>query len=82
MIPAFYESCIEMISKWERLVSEKGSSVEIDVWPYLEDVTSDVISRTAFGSSYEEGKRIFELQEEQGRRVFEALKMAFIPGMR
>lgn len=82
MIPAFYESCIEMISKWERLVSEQGSSIEIDVWPYLEDVTSDAISRTAFGSSYEEGKRIFELQEEQGRRVVKALEMAFIPGMR
>lgn len=71
-----------MISKWERLVREQGSSAEIDVWPYLEDVTSDAISRTAFGSSYEEGKRIFELQEEQGRRLVKALEMAFIPGMR
>lgn len=71
-----------MISKWERLVSEQGSSIEIDVWPYLEDVTSNAVSRTAFGSSYEEGKRIFELQEEQGRRVVKALEMAFIPGMR
>ncbi|CAD5323073.1 unnamed protein product [Arabidopsis thaliana] len=82
MIPAFYESCSEMISKWEKLVTEQGSSNEIDVWPYLGDLTSDVISRTAFGSSYEEGKRIFELQEEQGRRVLKALELAFIPGMR
>ncbi|XP_009146337.1 cytochrome P450 72A13 [Brassica rapa] len=82
MIPAFHESCIEIISKWERLVREQGSSAEIDVWPYLEDVTSDAISRTAFGSSYEEGKRIFELQEEQGRRLVKALEMAFIPGVR
>nr|UAK14954.1 cytochrome P450 72A684 [Iberis amara] len=82
MIPAFYESCREMVSKWERLVSEQGTLNEIDVWPYLVDVTSDVISRTAFGSSYEEGKRIFELQEEQGRRVLKALEMSFIPGIR
>lgn len=82
MIPAFYESCSEMISKWERLVSEQESSNEIDIWPYLGYVTSDVISRTAFGSSYEEGKRIFDLQEEQGRRVLKALELAFIPGMR
>ncbi|CAH8293491.1 unnamed protein product [Eruca vesicaria subsp. sativa] len=82
MIPAFYESCLEMISQWERLVSEEVSSAEIDVWPYLENVTTDVISRTAFGISYEEGKRIFELQEEQGWRLAKALEMAFIPGMR
>ncbi|EOA32266.1 hypothetical protein CARUB_v10015526mg [Capsella rubella] len=82
MTPAFYESCSEMTSKWERLVSEQGSSNEIDIWPYLCDVTSDVISRTAFGSSYEEGNRIFELQEEQGRRLLKALELAFIPGLR
>ncbi|XP_010465356.1 PREDICTED: cytochrome P450 72A13-like [Camelina sativa] len=82
MIPAFYERCSEMISKWEIMVSEKGSLSEIDIWPYLGDLTSDVISRTAFGSSYEEGKRIFELQEEQGRRLLKALELGFIPGMR
>lgn len=60
MFPAFSESCNEMISKWEKMVSEKKGSFELDVWPDLQSMTADVISRTAFGSSYEEGKKIFQ----------------------
>ena len=55
-----------MISQWEWLISEDGSC-ELDVWPYLENLSSDVISRIAFGSSYNDGRRIFELQKEQAQ---------------
>ncbi|KAM0019667.1 putative secologanin synthase [Helianthus debilis subsp. tardiflorus] len=34
MVPAFYVSCSEMINKWEKLLTQKGSC-EVDVWPYL-----------------------------------------------
>ncbi|CAL5403173.1 unnamed protein product [Camellia sinensis] len=58
MVPTMCSSCCEMISKWEVLVSTK-ESCEVDVWPYLQNVTADMIFRTTFGSNYEEGKRIF-----------------------
>ncbi|KAK4714493.1 hypothetical protein R3W88_020400 [Solanum pinnatisectum] len=64
MLPAFYMSCSEMLSKWKEIVPT-GTSFKLDVWPDLQIMTSEVISRTAFGSSYEEGRTVFELQKEQ-----------------
>uniref|UniRef100_A0A7N0VDY2 Secologanin synthase n=1 Tax=Kalanchoe fedtschenkoi TaxID=63787 RepID=A0A7N0VDY2_KALFE len=63
MVPAFCICTNEMMSKWETLVSEDGSC-ELDVWPDLQILARDALSRTAFGSSFEEGKRIFELQKQ------------------
>ncbi|KAA8526242.1 hypothetical protein F0562_008555 [Nyssa sinensis] len=80
MLPAFYLSCKEMVTKWEEIISMEGAS-ELDVWPYLETLTGDVISRTSFGSSYEEGRKIFELQKEQAQLVIQAAQSIYIPGL-
>ncbi|KAF5754324.1 putative secologanin synthase [Helianthus annuus] len=80
MLPAFYISCSEMINKWEGIT--KGGSVEVDVYPHLQTMTSDVISRTAFGSSYEEGRKIFELQHELAKLVVKDMQSIYIPGSR
>ena len=82
MLPAFYQSCTEIISKWEKLMIGDQGSCELDVWPYLVKLTSDVISRTAFGSNYEEGIRIFQLQTELADLALQALQSVYIPGWR
>ncbi|OIW06810.1 hypothetical protein TanjilG_03705 [Lupinus angustifolius] len=81
MLPIFFKSCNDLISQWEEMLSSDGSC-ELDVWPFLQNLVSDVISRTAFGSSYEEGKRIFELQKEQAGLTTKAFIKAYIPGWR
>lgn len=81
MLPAFQLCCNEIVNEWEALIPVEGSS-ELDIWPYLQKLTSDVISRTAFGSSYEEGRRIFQLQKEQTQHVAKAITSIYIPGWR
>ena len=76
-----YISCMELVSKWEKKV-EKDGWCELDIAPYLHTLTSDVISRTAFGSSYKEGIRVFETQRQQVELVMKSLQSVYIPGWR
>ncbi|XP_027340035.1 11-oxo-beta-amyrin 30-oxidase-like isoform X1 [Abrus precatorius] len=78
MIPIFYQCCDDLVTQWEGMLSSDGKC-EIDVWPFLQNMTCDVISKTAFGSSYEEGKKIFVLLKEQARTVTQ-LRTYYIPG--
>nr|XP_017242548.1 PREDICTED: cytochrome P450 CYP72A219-like [Daucus carota subsp. sativus] len=82
MLPAFDLSCYEMTVKWIEMIGEGRNSCEIDVWPSLQTLTSDVISRTAFGSSYQEGQKVFELQTEQADHGFKAVQSVYLPGLR
>ena len=81
MVPAFHMSCNEMMNKWEKLLTNE-SSCEVDVWPYLQSMSNDVISRTAFGSSYEEGRKISELQLEMLELIIKSAQSAYILGSR
>uniref|UniRef100_A0ACD5VQU5 Uncharacterized protein n=1 Tax=Avena sativa TaxID=4498 RepID=A0ACD5VQU5_AVESA len=79
MLPVFSTCSQEMITRWENSMSSEGLS-EVDVWPEFQNLTGDVISRTAFGSSYQEGMKIFQLQGEQAERLMQAFQTLFIPG--
>lgn len=81
MVPAFCVCTNEMLTRWEEILTSKDSS-EVDVWPYLQTLTGDVISRTAFGSNYEEGRKIFELQKEQAQHYIDVVTSIYLPGWR
>ncbi|KAK9267756.1 hypothetical protein L1049_010190 [Liquidambar formosana] len=78
MLPAFSICCDEMIEKWEKLVGLEGSC-ELDVHNEFQILTGDVISRAAFGSNFEEGRRIFHLQKEQGDLFVKSFYMMVFP---
>ncbi|CAL5403810.1 unnamed protein product [Camellia sinensis] len=82
--PAFHMEKLkfEMINKWENNIALTEGSCEVDVWPYLQTLTSDVISRAAFGSNYEDGGNIFKLQKELIVLIIQTVSTAYIPGAR
>jgi len=62
MVVAMEKSVSSMVDEWEKKVRDGGGHVELEVGVYMTHVTTDIISHTAFGSSYEKGKKVFEQQ--------------------
>ncbi|KAE9454451.1 hypothetical protein C3L33_13650, partial [Rhododendron williamsianum] len=61
MIPAMIASVETMLEKWRQ-----NEEKEIDVYKEFRLLTAEVISRTAFGSSYLEGENIFDMLTKLG----------------
>ncbi|KAG8367167.1 hypothetical protein BUALT_Bualt16G0044400 [Buddleja alternifolia] len=81
MIPVFVNSSAVLIEKWKKTIAP-GGTLEVDIWPEFQELTGDMISRTAFGSSYEEGNEILKFQKELQNLVMETMQSLYIPGLR
>ncbi|XP_010541892.1 PREDICTED: cytochrome P450 734A1-like [Tarenaya hassleriana] len=81
LVPVVAKSVTDMVEKWSDTLSESGE-IEIDVYEWFQILTEDVITRAAFGSSYEDGRAIFRLQAQQMLLCAEAFQKVFVPGYR
>ncbi|GAB2258810.1 hypothetical protein Droror1_Dr00014970 [Drosera rotundifolia] len=81
-LPSMQLSCESMVRKWEEMLSNE-ECVELDVWPFIDHMSGESISRAAFGRSYE-GVEVFGLQKEQIMHAFDQYrsKLNQIPGWR
>jgi cytokinin trans-hydroxylase len=84
MVVTMEKSASSMVDEWEKKMKDGGGNVELEVGDYMTHVTADIIARTAFGSNYEKGKKVFEeqitlldLTDQRNKQRFTA-----IPGYR
>lgn len=75
------KSMMDMLTKWSSKMSSDGK-VEIEVSEWFLSLSEDVVTHTVFGSSYEDGKTIFELQAQQLGYATKAFQQISIPGYR
>ncbi|KAJ1292072.1 hypothetical protein BS78_02G364100 [Paspalum vaginatum] len=77
-----------MVTGWEaELASQRNKGgqpqqVTVELSEQFEELTADVISHTAFGSSYKAGKRVFQALKELQFIAFSTLFTVQVPGFR
>ncbi|KAJ4815592.1 Cytochrome P450 [Rhynchospora pubera] len=81
MTKSMAECTKSMIEEWENhIAKEKSKQIEIEVNNHFEELTADIISHTAFGSSYIKGKEVFSTQKELQNLTFATILNVQIPG--
>lgn len=80
-VPEMLASVTKMLDNWEEIIGERDE-FEMDVHKEFYNLAGEVSARTAFGSNFKKGKRIFELQQQQKFLSYKALQNVYIPGFR
>jgi PHYB activation tagged suppressor 1 len=84
MVGAMVKCASSMADEWEMRVQHDGGCVELEVGDYMRHVTADIIAHTAFGSSYEKGRKVFDQQLVLGNHLGQRAVQRFsaLPGYR
>ncbi|KAM0033980.1 putative cytochrome P450 [Helianthus debilis subsp. tardiflorus] len=81
LVPEIVASAKSLLDEIEVKITDENF-VELDVYKEFNNLSADVISRTAFGSNFEEGKGIFELQDQLVRIASDAINSVYFPGFK
>ncbi|XP_047308927.1 cytochrome P450 734A1-like [Impatiens glandulifera] len=77
LVPMVVKCVNQMLDRW--IAMSNSDEIEIEVSECYQTLTKDVIARTTFGCSYDEGEVIFRLQAQQMVYVADALKNVTFP---
>ncbi|KAE8680971.1 CYP734A1 protein [Hibiscus syriacus] len=81
LVPVMAQRVTEMLEQWSAMLTDSGD-IEVDVCEWFQILTEDVITRAAFGISYEDGQAVFRLQAQELVLAAETFQKVFIPGYR
>ncbi|KAJ7548319.1 hypothetical protein O6H91_07G007100 [Diphasiastrum complanatum] len=83
MVPSMVQSTNQILEQWDALIRMNGGqTAEIDVYEQFAIVTADVIARTSFGSSYDQGKKVFDLLRSLQKIFAQSNRFVWLPGSR
>ncbi|KAL6008934.1 hypothetical protein ACLOJK_022161 [Asimina triloba] len=69
------------LGKWANEIAQPGEDHKaIDMHEEFLQLTGDIIAHTSFGTSYREGKQVFEVERELHRMVIDSVTDVYIPG--
>ncbi|KAK1395660.1 Cytochrome P450, E-class, group I [Heracleum sosnowskyi] len=80
-VPGMVFSVKKMLDNWEEQIGERDE-FEVEVHEEFHDLSAEILSKTALGSNFEEGKRIFDVQQQQEILTHQAMHNVYIPGFR
>ncbi|XP_040381073.1 cytochrome P450 709B1-like [Oryza brachyantha] len=83
MTKTMAECAREVIRAWEVRAAESPAGerrVQVEVGQQFQELTADVISHTAFGSSYQDGKEVFLAQRELQAIAISTFNSVRFPG--
>ena len=79
MVPTIVERTAIMLRQWSKFVL--SGEAEFEMAKEFLKLTADVITHTAFGRGYAEGKN-FNMQDQQLTLAAESFSRVYIPGFR
>ncbi|EFJ06388.1 hypothetical protein SELMODRAFT_186869 [Selaginella moellendorffii] len=77
MVPRIGLCALEMLDRWEEALREQP---EIEMSSEFSKLTADIISHTAFGSSYLKGQKVFETLRAIQEELSKVDRYNYVPG--
>uniref|UniRef100_A0ACD5ZMY5 Uncharacterized protein n=1 Tax=Avena sativa TaxID=4498 RepID=A0ACD5ZMY5_AVESA len=83
LVPHVGRSVAAVAEKWREMAAAGGNGeVEVDVAEWFQEVTEEAITRVTFGSSYNDGRSVFAMQNQLMAFASEAFSKVLVPGYR
>lgn len=79
MVKAIGACTSSRLKKWEEEVA-RDPRKELEMHSEFVQLTGDIIAHTSFGTSYVEGKEVFDVQRELHKMVIATVTDVYIPG--